>query len=99
MVRRLFADHLPATDAPVDRALLQLRRPEHGLHAGAVDRASAAAGGSLALCATMGERTPGQLRGDWIDFSRFTGAARIPGGTVANHGRGRAHAERPALFL
>ena len=37
----LFADHISATDAPVDRARVQRGRPEDGLHVGAVSSGSA----------------------------------------------------------
>ena len=54
MVRRLLADHLSSAGPSVDRAFFVCHRPEDGLHAGAIDRDTAANGRGLSFRQALG---------------------------------------------
>ena len=99
MVWRLFTDDLSATYASVDSSLLQFHRFDDGVHAGADDRASAAAAGGIPVCTAVGERKAGQLCSSRLSLPGIPRAAGISIWPVADDDCRSSYVECAAILL
>ena len=85
MVCRLLANHLSTSDTSVDRPFVTCRRSDRRLHAGSVDCCHPAGGGHVAICATLGGRSRGELGGAALGFCGNALVSRVFSGPVTHY--------------